>query len=35
MLDVLAQKGVEADSFTEGAVRDKVEHLLARFPIYD
>ncbi len=34
MLDVLSQKGAEADSFTEGAVRDKVKHLLARFPIY-
>jgi glycine hydroxymethyltransferase len=34
VLDVLSQKGAEADSFTEGAVRDKVKHLLARFPIY-
>jgi glycine hydroxymethyltransferase len=34
VLDVLSQKGAEADSFTEAAVRDKVTHLLARFPIY-
>jgi glycine hydroxymethyltransferase len=34
VLDVLSQKGAEADSFTEAAVRDKVKHLLARFPIY-
>jgi hypothetical protein len=31
-LDVLAQKGIAVDSFTGGAVRDKVEQLLARFP---
>ncbi len=34
VLDVLAQKGVEEDSLTEAAVRDKVKRLLARFPIY-
>jgi glycine hydroxymethyltransferase len=34
VLDVLSQKGVEADNLTETAVRDKVKHLLARFPIY-
>ncbi len=34
VLDVLAQKGVEEDSLTEAAVRDKVRTLLARFPIY-
>jgi hypothetical protein len=31
---VLSKKGVEADRFTETAVRDKVKHLLAQFPIY-
>jgi glycine hydroxymethyltransferase len=34
VLDVLSQKGVEADSLVEAAVRDKVKRLLARFPIY-
>jgi glycine hydroxymethyltransferase len=34
VLDVLSQKGVEADSLVETAVRDKVGRLLARFPIY-
>ena len=34
VLDVLSQKGAEADSLVEAAVRDKVRHLLARFPIY-
>ena len=34
VLDVLSQKRVEADSLVETAVRDKVKHLLARFPIY-
>jgi glycine hydroxymethyltransferase len=34
VLDVLSQKGAEADSFVEAAVRDKVQRLLARFPIY-
>jgi glycine hydroxymethyltransferase len=34
LLDVLSQKGAEADPFVETAVRDKVKRLLARFPIY-
>jgi glycine hydroxymethyltransferase len=34
VLDVLSQKGAEADSLVETAVRDKVKRLLARFPIY-
>jgi glycine hydroxymethyltransferase len=34
VLDVLSQKGAEADSLVEAAVRDKVKSLLARFPIY-
>jgi glycine hydroxymethyltransferase len=34
VLDVLSQKGVEADSLIENAVRDKVASLVARFPIY-
>jgi glycine hydroxymethyltransferase len=34
VLDVLAQKGVEEDSLTEAAVREKVRALVARFPIY-
>jgi len=34
VLDVLSQKGAEADSLVEAAVRDKVQQLLARFPIY-
>jgi glycine hydroxymethyltransferase len=34
LLDVLSQKGAEADTFVETAVRDKVKRLLARFPIY-
>ncbi len=34
VLDVLSQKGLEADSLVETSVRDKVKHLLARFPIY-
>jgi len=35
VLDVLAQKGVEADSLIEATTRDKVKGLLDRFPIYD
>jgi glycine hydroxymethyltransferase len=35
VLDVLSQKGVEDDSLIEGAVREKVKALVARFPIYD
>jgi glycine hydroxymethyltransferase len=34
VLDVLSQKGAEADSLVEAAVRDKVKSLLGRFPIY-
>jgi glycine hydroxymethyltransferase len=35
ILDVLSQHGTEADSAVEGAVRDKVKRLVARFPIYE
>jgi len=34
VLDVLSQKSAEADSPVEAAVRDKVQSLLVRFPIY-
>jgi glycine hydroxymethyltransferase len=34
LLDVLAQKGVEEDSLTEAAVRERVKALISRFPIY-
>jgi glycine hydroxymethyltransferase len=34
VLDVLSQKGAEADTLVEASVRDKVKRLLARFPIY-
>jgi glycine hydroxymethyltransferase len=34
VLDVLSQKGVEEDSLTESAVREKVKTLVRRFPIY-
>jgi glycine hydroxymethyltransferase len=34
LLDVLSQKGAEADSLTENAVKDKVKALISRFPIY-
>jgi len=34
VLDVLSQNGVESDHLVEAAVRDKVQKLLARFPIY-
>ena len=34
VLDVLSQKGVEQDSLTEAAVREKVGVLVRRFPIY-
>jgi glycine hydroxymethyltransferase len=34
VLDVLSQKGVEEDSLTEAAVREKVKALVGRFPIY-
>ncbi len=35
VLDVLSQKGVAEDSLVEQAVREKVSHLLAGFPIYN
>jgi glycine hydroxymethyltransferase len=34
VLDVLSQKGADADSLVEASVRSKVKTLLARFPIY-
>jgi len=34
VLDVLSQKGAEADNLVEAAVREKVKHLLAHFPVY-
>src|SRR5712664_332869 len=34
VLDVLSQKGAEADNLVEAAVRDRVKHLLLHFPIY-
>jgi glycine hydroxymethyltransferase len=34
LLDVLSQKGVDEDSLTEAAVREKVRKLVSRFPIY-
>jgi glycine hydroxymethyltransferase len=34
VLDVLSQKGTDADSLVEASVRSKVKTLLARFPIY-
>jgi len=34
IVNVLSQKGVEADALVEGAVREKVKTLLSRFPIY-
>jgi glycine hydroxymethyltransferase len=34
VLDVLSQKGTDADSLVEASVRGKVKSLLARFPIY-
>jgi glycine hydroxymethyltransferase len=34
VLDVLSQKGTDADSLIEASVRSKVKSLLARFPIY-
>jgi glycine hydroxymethyltransferase len=34
VLDVLSQKGVEEDTLIEGAVRERVKGLVARFPIY-
>ena len=34
VLDALASKGADEDAATEGAVREKVKALVARFPIY-
>jgi glycine hydroxymethyltransferase len=34
VLDVLSQKGAEADNRVEAAVREKVKRLLAHFPVY-
>src|SRR5580704_7337947 len=34
LLGVLSQKGTEEDSLIEAAVRDRVEALVKRFPIY-
>jgi glycine hydroxymethyltransferase len=34
VLDVLSQKGADADAPVEGAVREKVKKLVGRFPIY-
>jgi glycine hydroxymethyltransferase len=34
VLDVLSEKGTEADAAVEGAVRAKVKQLVSRFPIY-
>ena len=34
VLDVLSQKGAEADSLVEAAVRERVQALVHRFPIY-
>jgi glycine hydroxymethyltransferase len=34
VLDVLSQKGTDADSLVEASVRSKVKSLLTRFPIY-
>ena len=35
VLDALSQKGVDEDSLTEAAVREKVRKLVGRFPIYN
>src|SRR5438270_14042305 len=35
VLDALSRKGVEEDSVTEAAVREKVRTLVSRFPIYN
>jgi glycine hydroxymethyltransferase len=34
VLDVLSQKGADQDAAVETTVREKVKHLLSRFPIY-
>jgi glycine hydroxymethyltransferase len=35
VLDVLSQKGTDADPLIEGTVREKVTRLVGRFPIYE
>jgi glycine hydroxymethyltransferase len=35
LLDVLSEKGVEQDAAAEASVRDKVDRLVRRFPIYE
>ena len=35
VLDALAQKGIDEDAAAEAAVREKVKHLVGRFPIYE
>jgi glycine hydroxymethyltransferase len=35
VIDVLSQKGAEADALVEGAVRERVKALVTRFPIYN
>jgi glycine hydroxymethyltransferase len=35
VLDALAQKGAEEDAQAESNVREKVKHLVSRFPIYE
>jgi glycine hydroxymethyltransferase len=35
LLDALAHKGAEADAQAEASVREKVKHLVGRFPIYE
>ncbi len=35
VLDALAQKGADEDAQAEAAVREKVKHLVGRFPIYE
>ncbi len=35
VLDALSQKGAEEDAASEAGVRDKVERLVGRFPIYE
>jgi len=35
VLDALARSGAEEDAAAEAAVRDRVKHLVGRFPIYE
>jgi glycine hydroxymethyltransferase len=35
LLDALSEKGAEQDAAAEASVREKVEHLVGRFPIYE